>query len=189
MHEIYVDDKYKMGLKEFFDEQPLGFPGSDRTLAETARKDRWHPTEEMKRIVERYEQSVQDYGVPAAIIPVATWLCRSTCRSVFLLQSPKSQSSGSVSSSSKSSKSSPSKHSSTGEKAAGYNQTVPYGFGTNTAQKPEPSDSTEGDVKGFVMETVNTKPSQPSSSAAPLLGIGLVLAVLVMIWTGFRRKG
>jgi hypothetical protein len=38
------------------------------------------------------------------------------------------------------------------------------------------------------METVDTKTSQPSSSAAPLLGIGLVVAVLFMIWTGFRRE-
>ena len=142
-----------------------------------------------KELAQRYEQSVQDYGVTC---------CHHTCGNLALqeymqgvLPSPKpdpSQSSGSVSASSKSSKSSPSKHSSAGEKASSYNQTKPSGFGTKTAQKPEPSDSTEGDVKGFVMEAVNTKTSQPSSSAAPLLGIGLVLVVLFMIWTGFRRK-
>ena len=191
VHEIYVDDKYKMGLKEFFDESnPWASQALTGRLLETARKDRWHPTEEMKKeLVERYEQSVQDYGVTC---------CHHTCGNLALqeymqgvLPSPKpdtSQSSGSVSSSSKSSKSSPSKHHSTSEKASSYNQTVPYGFGTKTAQKPEPSDSTEGDVKGFVMETVDTKTSHPSSSAAPLLGIGLVLAVLFMIWAGFRRK-
>lgn len=62
------------------------------------------------------------------------------------------------------------------------------GFGTEASQKPEPSDSSPGEVKGFVMETVDIKTSQPSSSSAPLRGIGLVIVVLFMIWMGFRGK-
>ncbi len=191
VHEIYVDDKYKMGLKEFFDESnPWASQALTGRLLETARKDRWHPTEEMKKeLAQRYEQSVQDYGVTC---------CHHTCGNLALqeymqgvLPSPKpdpSESSSSVSASSSSSSSSSRKHSSASEKAAGYNQTLPAGFGTETSQKPEPSDSSAGEVKGFVMETVDTKTSQPSSSATPLLGIGLVLVVLFMIWMGFRGK-
>ncbi|HUS74502.1 MAG TPA: cobaltochelatase subunit CobN, partial [Methanothrix sp.] len=188
VHEIYVDDKYRMGLKEFFDESnPWASQALTGRLLETARKDRWHPTEEMKKeLAQRYEQSVQDYGVTC---------CHHTCGNLALqeymqgvLPSPEPEKSSSVSASSKSSKSSFSKHPSASKKAAGYNQTRSAGFGTESSQKPEPSDSSAGEVKGFVMETVDMKTSQPSSSAAPLLGIGLVLMVLFMIWMGFRGK-
>lgn len=190
VHEIYVDDKYKMGLKEFFDESnPWASQALTGRLLETARKDRWHPAGEMKNeLVERYEQSVQENGVTC---------CHHTCGNLALqeymqgvLPSPEpdtSESSSSVSASS-SSKSSSSKHSTAREKAAGYNQTRSVGFGTEASPEPEPSDLSPGEVKGFVMETVDTKTSQPSSSAAPLLGIGLVIVVLFMIWMGFRGK-
>jgi cobaltochelatase CobN len=192
VHEIYVDDKYDMGLKKFFDENnPWASQALAGRLLETARKDRWHPSEEMKKeLVERYEESVQDYGVTC---------CHHTCGNLALqeymqgvLPSPnpeKSQSSSSSSAGSKPSKSSPRKHSSAGEKATGYNQTISSGFGTKNAQKPLPVDSSGGEIKGFVMETVDTKTSKPSSSAAPLLGIVLVLIVLFIIWTGFRGRG
>ena len=75
--EIYVDDKYQMGLKDFFDESnPWAAQSLTGRLLETSRKDRWHPTEEVKQeLVERYEQSVQDYGVTC---------CHHTCGNLAL---------------------------------------------------------------------------------------------------------
>ena len=56
--EIYVDDKYQMGLKEFFNENnPWASQALTGRLLETARKDRWHPSEEVKtELAEQYEQ-------------------------------------------------------------------------------------------------------------------------------------
>lgn len=48
--EIYVQDKYQMGLKDFFDESnPWAAQSLTGRLPETSRKDRWHPTEEVKQ--------------------------------------------------------------------------------------------------------------------------------------------
>ncbi len=191
VHEIYVDDKYQMGLKEFFDENnPWASQALTGRLLETARKDRWHPTEEMKKeLVERYDQSVQDYGVTC---------CHHTCGNLLLqeymqgvLPSPEPERSSSQSSSSSSSgstKSSSSNRSHSSGKQSSYNQTRPSGFGTSAPEKTAESDSSSGEVRGFVMETANEKTSIPSASGAPLVAIGLVLAVLFMIWMGFRGK-
>ncbi|NPV62683.1 MAG: PQQ-binding-like beta-propeller repeat protein [Methanotrichaceae archaeon] len=185
VNEIYVQDKYQMGLKEFFDQNnPWASQALAGRLLETARKDRWHPTEETKKeLAERYEQSVQDYGVTC---------CHHTCGNLLLqeymqgvLPSPEPQKSGS--SSSKPSQSSSSKSGSSGRSHA-YNQTRSEGVGTTASQKPVESDSSPGQVQGFVMEAVQTRATPTSASGAPLVGIGLVLMVLFMIWMGFRGK-
>jgi cobalamin biosynthesis Mg chelatase CobN len=103
-----------------------------------------------------------------------------------MLPSPEPERSSS-SGSSGSSKSSSHKSGSSG-KSPVYNQTQSAGVGTTASQKPAESDSSSGEVKGFVMETVETKTALPSASGAPLVGIGLVLMVLFMIWMGFRGK-
>ena len=192
VHEIYVQDKYGMGLKEFFDENnPWASQALAGRLLETARKDRWHPTEEVKKeLVEQYEQSVQDYGVTC---------CHHTCGNLALqeymqgvLPTPNSEpSSSSASISKKDSSSSSSSHHhkpSSSEKSSGYNQSKSTGFGSEAAAKPVPSDTSEDEVKGFVMETEDTKVSQPSSSSAPLLGVALVIMAVFAIWIGFKGK-
>jgi len=68
-------------------------------MLETARKDRWHPTEEMKsELAKQYEQSVAEYGVTC---------CHHTCGNLLLqeymqgvLPAPKSDTSSSSSDSS-----------------------------------------------------------------------------------------
>jgi len=190
--EIYVDDKYHMGLKEFFDENnPWATQALTGRLLETARKDRWHPSQEvLQEIVERYEQSVKDYGVTC---------CHHTCGNLALeeymqgvLPAHDSGSSGSSAgasgSSRPSSSSSRQKSHSSGESAA-HNQTMPAGFGSEAPLRQQPSDSPSSEVNGFVMEVAETRVSEPSSSSAPVLAIGLVLAVLFTIWMGFRGRG
>ncbi len=191
VHEIYVDDRYKMGLKEFFDENnPWASQALAGRLLETARKDRWHPAEEIKKeLVERYEQSVQDYGVTCCHHTCGNLALQEYMQGVLPTQEPDKPKTGSGSASSKSSKSSSiQKPQASSGKSPANNQTQSAGFGTEASPKPESSDSSAGEVKGFVMETVDTKTSQPGSSAAPLLGIGLVLVVLFIIWMGFKGR-
>jgi len=186
VHDIYVGDKYDLGLKEFFDENnPWASQALAGRLLETARKDRWHPSDDMKKqLVERYERSVEDYGVTC---------CHHTCGNLLLqeyiqgvLPSPEpdksssSSSSGSIrTSSGKSGKSA---------RPSVYNQTQSAGIGTTDTQKPVESDASADEVEGFVMETAKTKTSFPSVSGAPLMAIVLVLVVLFVIWMGFRGR-
>ena len=178
-----------MGLDKFFDENnPWASQALSGRLIETARKDRWHPTDEVKQeLVERYEQSVQDYGVTC---------CHHTCGNLALqeymqgvLPTSEADSSGGfgISSASKS-KGASSHHKPKESKPAESNQTQSGGVGHESASSPNPSDSAAGEVKGYVMQAVDTKSTPSGSSAAPLLGIGLVLAVLSVIWMGFRKS-
>lgn len=201
VHEIYVQDKYQMGLGEFFDENsPWASQALAARLLETARKDRWHPSPEVKEeLVERYQQSVQDYGVTC---------CHHTCGNLALEEymqgvapaqdsesqdsasSPISKSTSSSSSSSSSKSSSPSSRHEPqpGKERASSNLSRSEGFGSESS-RPEPSDSGGVDVQGFVMEEAEVSSMQPVSSSAPLIGVGLVIMVLFAIWMGFRRKG
>jgi cobaltochelatase CobN len=189
--EIYVDDKYQMGLKEFFNENnPWASQALTGRLLETARKDRWHPSEEVKKeLAEQYEQSVKDYGVTC---------CHHTCGNLALQEymqgvlpahdTDSSSSSASTSKSSRSSSPSP-RQKSHSSGAAAHNQTLPAGFGSEASPTQQPSDSPSSEVSGFVMEAVETRVSEPSASSAPVLAIGLVLAVLFAMWVGFRGRG
>ncbi|MBN1236680.1 MAG: cobaltochelatase subunit CobN [Methanotrichaceae archaeon] len=188
VHDVYIQDKYHMGLKKFFDQNnPYAYQALSGRLLETARKERWHPTEEVKKeMTEQYEQSVEDYGVTC---------CHHTCGNLALqeymqgvLPLPEPEKSSRTSSSS--SKSSSHKHSSASEKTASSNQTQPAGIGTTTTKQPvetEPEQS-DGEVKGFVMEAAELQSSSPSISGAPLMGIALVLLALLVIAAGFKRK-
>lgn len=196
VYDVYVADKYDLGLKEFFDQNnPYAYQALSGRMLETARKERWHPLEEIKEeLIEQYEQSVEDYGVTC---------CHHTCGNLLLqeymqgvLPSPEPEKSSHISSSSRkssSSKSSSSRHSSTSEKPdsdkpASYNQTQPAGVGSTTAQQPMEIVSDQGEVEGFVMEAAEMENSNPSITGAPLLGIALVLIVMLVIAAGFRRK-
>jgi cobaltochelatase CobN len=189
VHEIYVEDKYEMGLDEFFDENnPWAAQSLAGRLLETARKDRWHPSQEVRQqLVERYEQSVQDYGVTC---------CHHTCGNLALqeymagvLPNQDSDFAPATERASSSSSQSPSSHkSSASGKLAAQNQTRSEGFGSGTSPKPQTTGSSADEVKGFVMEAVETRSVEPTQSSAPLLGIGLVLLVLSVIWMGFRGR-
>ena len=189
--EIYVQDKYRMGLKDFFDESnPWAAQSLTGRLLETARKDRWHPTEEVKQeLVERYQQSVQDYGVTC---------CHHTCGNLALQEymqgvlpsqdSDSSSSSASASRSERSSSSSSHHHKpAVVKESPPQNQTHSAGYGTGLP-KAEQMDSASSEVEGFVMEAVEAKSAPTGSSAVPMIALGLVLLVLFMIWMGFHRK-
>ena len=187
VHDVYVEDKYDLGLKEFFDQSnPYAYQALSGRMLEAARKERWHPTEAVKKeLVEQYEQSVKDYGVTC---------CHHTCGNLLLQEYmqgvlPSPEPVRSSSSSSRSSGSSSHEYSYASEKPASYNQTKPSGVGSAAEQVPVETESDQGEVKGFVMEAAEMESSTPSISGAPLLGIALVLIVLLAIAAGFRRKG
>lgn len=190
VNEIYIQDKYQMGLKEFFDQNnPWAAQAQAGRLLETARKDRWHPPEETKKeLAQRYEQSMQDYGVTC---------CHHTCGN-FLLQeymqgvlpSPEKSESAvkSTSRSSSSHKSSSAKRHSSENAAGSFNRTLSGGVGTSS-QKPAPqAESASKEVQGMVMEVSENDFSMPPISSMPLAGVALVIIMLLFLAAGFRRS-
>ncbi len=186
VYDIYIKDKYDLGLDEFLKtENPYQYQSITARMIETARKGYWDASDEvLEDLAEEYAESVADYDVTC---------CHHTCGNLLLkeymqgvLPSPEPEETSSKSGSS--SKSSSGKHHHPVENPAKYNQTRPDGAGTSVAQQPAETESDPGAVKGFVMEAAEIENSKPSISGAPLMGIALVLIALLAIVAGFRRK-
>ncbi len=186
VYDVYVMDKYDLGLKEFFDQNnPYAFQSMSARMLEAARKDYWHPTEEMKSVLaEQYEQSVEEYGVTC---------CHHTCGNPFLKEytegiltgmEPMKTSSGKGGGSSR--------HPYTYEPSVvgASNQTRTASVGTTMPEVPveEPTESASEEVAGYVMEDVKDESSASSISGMPLMGILLVLLMLLVIGVGFWRN-
>ncbi len=190
VHDVYVKDKYDLGMKEFFDQNnPWASQALKGRMLETARKDRWHPDQATKAdLVQEYEQSVKDFGVTC---------CHHTCGNLLLneymsgvVPAPEKSDSSSQSNSqpSNSHKSSSSKHSSSGDCTGRLNTTRSSGVGSASARPVENTESAQIEVQGMVMESPSNSVSRPSISGAPLMGVALVLVMLLFIVAGFRRR-
>ena len=187
-YDVYVDDKYDLGLKEFFDENnPYAYQVMTARMLETSRKDYWHPTEEMKQnLAEEFEKSETEYGVTC---------CHHTCGNILLreymegvLTGTTAEKSSTTSKTSKGGGSSRHPYPYDEPASGATNQTRSSGVGVTSAEEPTESESVEGEVSGYVMENVMEKTSMPSISGAPLMGIILVLFILLAIGAGFRRR-
>ncbi|MBN1322954.1 MAG: cobaltochelatase subunit CobN [Methanotrichaceae archaeon] len=182
VHDVYVNDKYEMGLQEFFDQNnPYAFQVISARMLETSRKERWYPPEEVKReLAERFEESEMEYGVTCCHHTCGNLLLREYMNGVLSGVEPERSSSsgkGAVSS----------EHARTRDSGAS-NQTSSSGVGMTSAEKPVESESIQGEVSGFVMEDSLEKSSMPSVSGAPLIGVILVLFILLVIGVGFKRE-
>jgi cobaltochelatase CobN len=188
VYDVYVNDKYDMGLKEFFDENnPYAYQVMTARMLEASRKDYWHPTEEMKQVLaEEFEESETEYGVTCCHHTCGNILLRDYMEGILTGTEPTEASS----SSSPSKGGGPSRHPYPQDRPASSNanQTKTSGVGVTSTEKPAESESVEGEVSGFVMENVLEKSSMPSISGAPLVGIILVLFILLAIGAGFRRR-
>lgn len=191
VYDVYVADKYDLGMREFFDQNnPYAYQSMTARMLEAARKDYWHPTEEMKQeLAEHYEQSVEEYGVTCCHHTCGNPLLKSYMEGVLTGTEPEK-----ASSSSKSKGGGSSRHPYTQDQPASgtANQTRSASIGTAISEEPElveeTTESASDEVSGFVMENVLEKSSMPSISGAPLMGIILVLFILIVIGAGFRRK-
>jgi cobaltochelatase CobN len=77
MYDIYVQDKYNLGLKEFFDSNnPYAQQSITARMLEAIRKGYWSPSEDVKTaLAETYQKSVEEYGVTC---------CHHTCGNPLL---------------------------------------------------------------------------------------------------------
>jgi len=191
VYDVYVTDKYDLGIKEFFDENnPYARQSMTARMLEAARKDYWHPTEEMKKeLAEQYEESVEEYGVTCCHHTCGNPLLKSYMEGIITGTEPDKSSSISTSKGGGSSN-----HPYAEDRPASgiANQTSSASVGTAISEEPVPIEETtetaSDEVSGFVMENVLEKSSMPSISGAPLMGIVLVLFILLAIGAGFRRR-
>lgn len=187
-YDVYVNDKYEMGLQEFFDENnPYAYQVITARMLEASRKDYWHPNEEMKQhLAAEFEASEIEYGVTCCHHTCGNLLLREYMVGIITGTEPKEVATSGPRSGS-------SRHPYPQDEASGTaNQTLSASIGTDTSEEPDLEEVTtesEGDeVSGFVMEDISEKGSMPSISGAPLMGIILVLFILLAIGAGFRRR-
>ncbi|MBN1322955.1 MAG: cobaltochelatase subunit CobN [Methanotrichaceae archaeon] len=190
IYDIYVNDKYDLGLDEFLKtENPYQYQSITARMIEAARKEHWGASDEvLKSLAEEYTESVAENDVTC---------CHHTCGNLLLKEYMKGIISGT-----EPEKSNPSSRSGSGSSSHPYvqgkttfgtsNQTQLASVGTSIPEDPDPveekTESTSEDVSGFVMENAKENGSMPSISGAPLIGIALVLFILVVIGVGFKRR-
>ncbi len=185
IYDIYVNDKYDLGTKEFFDtNNPYAYQSMTARMLETSRKGYWHPTEEMeKKLAEEFERSEQEYGVAC---------CHHTCGNPFLreyMQGILTGTEATKSSSGKAKSEGSSRHPYRPSSSGVANQTQISGVGTSAERLAEATaESAMDEVTGYVMEPVEKESAMPSVSGMPLMGLLLVLFMLIVIGVGFWRN-
>jgi len=187
--EVYVQDKYDMGLEDWFNENnPYAQQSITARMLEAIRKGYWDPSDEVKiTLAETYQKSVEEYGVTC---------CGHTCANPFLdetlsgiLSAPttnppeRSRSSGGgthppdVMTTPKS----PARKSTTNETQAEDISAIPGGVkDIPVVEQPE-------EVVGQVIEKTEMK-TDITFSGMEVLGLVAVLLVLGLIYAGFRYK-
>ncbi|MHC1566839.1 MAG: cobaltochelatase subunit CobN, partial [Candidatus Syntropharchaeia archaeon] len=77
VYDVYIQDKYNLGLKDFFDSSnPYAQQSITARMLEAIRKGYWTPSEDVKTVLaETYKKSVEEYGVTC---------CHHTCGNPLL---------------------------------------------------------------------------------------------------------
>ena len=190
VYDVYVADKYDLGLKEFFDENnPYARQSMTARMLEAARKGRWSPSENVKReLAEEFERSEAEYGVAC---------CHHTCGNLLLRDYMEGILTGTepmVAPTVEAGRGGSSRHQYPQEwsVSGAANETHPGGIGSDYSRDredaTEPMEPGTVAVTGMLMESLQEEGGAPSISGAPLLGIVLVLFILLAIGAGFRRR-
>ncbi len=192
--DVYVQDKYNLGMNDFFDSNnPYAQQSITARMLEAIRKGYWNPSDAVKTaLAETYQKSVDEYGVTC---------CHHTCGNPLLanymqgilsvpeepsteaLRRPRGRGGGGARRAETEEE--------TGEGATNMTETVGVSKTGEELNKP-PEKASE--KKGKVMK--EEKPAEKPSTAfpisgAPLMGIIAVIVILILIGIGLglrRRK-
>jgi cobaltochelatase CobN len=156
-YEVYVKDKYDLGLEEFFKENPYAYQSITARMLEVSRKGYWHPSEEvLEELAKDYAESVAEHGVTC---------CHHTCGNPLLreyiaglLSAPGVISTGT---------------------ALKYNKEVLSAAGEGGVGEEEKV------IVGKVMAEVAGEEGFPIS-ATPLVGVIAVIVILLFIYAGYK---
>ncbi len=160
---IYVDDRYKLGLKDWFEKSnPHALQEITATMLEAIRKDYWHADDATRRrLSELYAKSVAKHGVSAGLI---------TGGNRKLSEEVKKDLSA------------------LGEEAlrAAFEKAMEKSNGEKDSAKPEGKNAVYGPALEETVENENRTENSGSSSNRFVMALGvLLLGVLIL---GYRRK-
>jgi cobaltochelatase CobN len=186
VYDVYIQDKYNLGLKEFFDSNnPYAEQSITARMLEAIRKGYWDPPEDVKTtLAETYQKSVDEYGVTC---------CHHTCGNLLLqdymqgvLSVPeqsteqKTYSGGGGGGTRRITEAEPDE--------GVINATETTGVSKTGEELKKPPD-VASEKRGKVMK--EERPMESSAfavSGAPLMGIIAVIVVLVLIGIGLGYK-
>jgi cobaltochelatase CobN len=172
MYSIYVQDKYDLGLQDWFDENnPWAQQSITARMLEAIRKGYWDPSEDVKtNLAELYQKSVDEYGVTC---------CHHTCGNPLFQDYQQ----GIVSASATEQSTEQSTYYSGG--GGGSRRSTE----TETEVEPDEGVINASEKRGKVMkEEKLVESSAFAVSGAPLMGIIAVIVVLVLIGSGLGLK-
>jgi cobalamin biosynthesis Mg chelatase CobN len=190
MYEVYVQDRYEMGLEGWFNENnPWARQSIMARMIEAIRKGYWNPSDEVKEtLADEYQRSVEEYGVTC---------CGHTCGNPFLddyvsgmlpalttdppEQPDSSDNNGEGTYPPTPTPKPPAPESTTNETQAEDISAIPGGVEEiPVVEEPE-------EVVGQVIEKTEMK-TDITFSGMEVLGLVTVLLVLGLIYAGFRYK-
>ena len=200
VYDVYVQDKYDLGLNEFFDSNnPYAQQSITARMLETIRKGYWDPSEDVKStLAETYQKSVEEYGVTC---------CHHTCGNLLLQdymqgivsasaleqsteQSSYSSGGGGGSWSRRSTETETETEEETEPDKGVINATETTGVsktGEELKKPPEVTSEKRGKVMKEEKLAEEASPAFPISGA-PLMGIIAVIVALVLIGIGLGLK-
>ncbi|HID20717.1 MAG TPA: cobaltochelatase subunit CobN [Methanophagales archaeon] len=202
VYDVYIQDKYDLGLNEFFDSNnPYAQQSITARMLEAIRKGYWDPPEDVKTtLAETYQKSVEEYGVTC---------CHHTCGNVLLqdymqgivsasaIEQSTEQSTyyfggggGSWSRKSTETEEETEKEKETEPDKGGINATETTGvskLGEELKKPPEVTSEKRGKVMKEETQVEEASPAFPISGA-PLMGLIAVIVVLVLIGIGLGYK-
>ncbi len=191
VYEVYVRDKYNLGLNDFFDKNnPFAQQAIVARMLEAIRKDYWKPSDDVKTtLAEIYHESVEKKGVTC---------CHHTCGNPLLAEYMQGILSASISEESSTlpraiGGGGGARHIETEEEMGGgaTNVTETTGVSKTGEELKKPPETTEQRGRVMKEETPVEKPSPVLPiSGAPLMGIVIVIVFLVLIGIGlgYKRK-
>ena len=188
VYDIYVQDKYDLDLKEFFDSNsPYALQSITARMLEAIRKGYWDPSDDVKTaLAETYQKSVEEYGVTCCHHTCANLLLQDYMQGILSVpEQPTGPRPGG-----------PGRTRIVAEEEMGEgvtNMTEMVGVSKEGEELKKPPEKTAEEKKGKVMK--EEKPVETPSpafpiSGAPLMGIIAVIVVLVLIGIGlgFKRR-
>ncbi|MFZ2071898.1 MAG: cobaltochelatase subunit CobN [Halobacteriota archaeon] len=192
--EVYIQDKYDMGLKDWFNENnPYAEQSITARMLEAIRKEYWNPSADVKTaLAETYQKSVEDYGITC---------CGHTCANPFIndyvsgllpASMEPAEPQGEEPSTKISRRGGGGSHR-TEEEIGLVNETAELSGVSKAGEEfKKPPEETGGETAEKVKKGRVMKEEEPAStlpiSGAPLMGLIVVIVMLVFVGVGFWLK-
>jgi cobaltochelatase CobN len=180
VYDIYVQDKYSLGLKDYYAENnPWASQSITARMLEAIRKGYWDPDENViKSLAKEFEDSVKKYTVACCHHTSSNLLLRDYIDGLIAMPQDTSYHSSSGSST----------ISETTANQSREEKTITKGAGAGFEGKASGEKESEEEVSGQLFQKKEQMTSSLSTGSAPLIGMLFVTMVLSVIAFGYLRR-